>query len=220
MIITVDGPAGSGKSTVARELAKALSIAYLDSGATYRAVTYHAISQGIDLQDEAALAALAKRIDLELIPQADGVGVLVSGRDVSRQIRAPEITTQTRYAASAPRVRAVLVKLQRKIGNRMGSFVSEGRDQGSVVFPDADVKFYLDASPQVRARRRSDELRATGRPADRRKILQAIMDRDRRDRSREVGPLVKPDGAVMIDTSEMTVAQVTEAMVQVIQERT
>jgi len=219
MVITIDGPAGVGKSTASRGLAAALGIAYLDTGATYRAVTYQAMELRIDLGDEAALADVAREIDIELPGGSDGAAVLISGKDVSSEIRTPQITARTRHAAGSPLVRGLLVELQRKIGRRLGSFVTEGRDQGSVVFPDADVKFYLDASPQVRARRRTDELHAAGAEADYDRILAAIIDRDRRDASREVGPLVKPDGAIVIDTSEMDIAEVTDALVSAVGER-
>jgi len=220
MIITIDGPAGVGKSTASRRLAEALGIAYLDTGATYRAATYQAMELGVDLNDEAALADVAQKIDLKLISGDEGTTVLISGKDVTGEIRTPEITAETRHAAASPVVRGVLVELQRRLGRQLGSFVAEGRDQGSAVFPDADVKFYLDASPEVRARRRTDELHAAGTEADYQQILDAIIERDRRDSSREVGPLVKPDGAIVIDTSEMNIAEVIEALLGAVKERT
>ena len=219
MVITIDGPAGSGKSTASRKLAGALGIAYLDTGATYRGVAYHALELGVDLEDEAALADVARQIDLELLPHDDGVRVLISGRDVSDRIRTPQVTSLTRHTAGSALVRGVLVELQQQIGRELGSFVTEGRDQGSVVFPEADVKFYLDASPEVRARRRTDELQAVGANADYEQIRQSIIDRDQRDIARRVGPLVRPEGAVVIDTSDMDINQVTEAMVQAVEER-
>ena len=220
MVITIDGPAGSGKSTASRKLAAALGCAYLDTGATYRGVAYHALELGVNLEDEAALADVARRIDLELLPHDDGVRVLISGRDVSARIRTPQVTTLTRHTAGSAMVRGVLVELQRRIGREMGSFVSEGRDQGSVVFPDADVKFYLDASPEVRARRRTDELQDLGVNADYEQIRQSIIERDRRDIARRVGPLVRPEGAIVMDTSDMDINQVTEAMLRAVEERT
>jgi len=191
MIITIDGPAGSGKSTAAKELAKALGLAYLDTGAMYRAVTLAALRENVDLQDADALTALAERVDLRLERRGDGA----------------------HYVARAAGVRRVLVSMQRRLGAELaataGGVVAEGRDQGSVVFPDADVKFYLDAAPEVRARRRFEEMRADGQQVTYRAVLEALVQRDGRDRNRAVAPLVKPDGAVELDTSEMTVEDVT-----------
>jgi len=220
MIITIDGPAGVGKSTASRRLAEALGIACLDTGATYRAATYRAMELGIDLSDEHALADVARKCDLEIACGIDGTTVLISGRDVSGAIRTPQVTAETRHAAGSPLVRGVLVELQRKLGRQLGSFVAEGRDQGSAVFPDADIKFYLDASPEVRARRRTDELLAAGGQADYDEILEAIIERDRSDRSREVAPLIKPDAAIVIDTSGMNLSEVTEALVSAVRDRT
>ena len=217
MIITIDGPAGSGKSTAARLLAKTLGIAYLDTGATYRALTLAAMQQGLDLTNEAALAELAGRLDLHMAPAETGTVMVLDGRDVSAEIRSVEVTDKAHYAADSPAVRAVLVALQRRIGEelarRSGGVVAEGRDQGTVVFPDADVKFYLDASPEVRARRRYEELAARGEDVSLQQVLEAIRRRDRRDRSRSAGPLAKPPGAIEIDTSEMTVEQMVGELV-------
>jgi len=223
MIITIDGPAGSGKSTAAKELAKALGLAYLDTGAMYRAVTLAALRENVDLQDADALTALAERVDLRLERRGDGGGagqgaggeilVRLNGRDVTREIRSAEVTDHAHYVARAAGVRRVLVSMQRRLGAELaataGGVVAEGRDQGSVVFPDADVKFYLDAAPEVRARRRFEEMRADGQQVTYRAVLEALVQRDGRDRNRAVAPLVKPDGAVELDTSEMTVEDVT-----------
>lgn len=211
MIITIDGPAGSGKSTAARNLAKALGIAYLDTGATYRALTLKALREGIDMADESALAELARQTDLKLIPEAEGVRVLMDGHDVSREIRSSQVSNNSHHAARLPEVREVLVGLQRRIGAELGNFVSEGRDQGSVVFPDADVKFYLNASADVRARRRCADLETNGEKADFEQVRKAILARDHRDRTRAVAPLIKPEGAIEINTDENTMAQ-TAAM--------
>jgi len=214
MIITIDGPAGSGKSTAARELAKALGIAYLDTGATYRAVTLAALRLHMDMTNEQALADLAARIDLKLTPAPTGVHVLLDGQDVSRDIRSAEVSDRSYYVARSGVVRAVLVELQRRLGAALGSFVTEGRDQGSVVFPHADVKFYVDASPEVRARRRMEELQAAGEHAVYEDVLAAIIQRDGRDRNRAVAPLIKPAGAIEINTSDTTIGQVTTQMLQ------
>jgi cytidylate kinase len=214
MIITIDGPAGCGKSTAARELAKALGIAHLDTGATYRAVTLLALRQGIDLTDAAALAELARGMDIRMVSTGGRIGVVLDGQDVTDEIRTEAVSANSRYAATSAAVREVLVELQRRLGRQLGSFVTEGRDQGSVVFPEADLKFYLDARPAERARRRCEELRSHGQQADYDAVLAAIEDRDRRDRGRAVGPLRVPGGATVIDTSDMDIAQVTERMLQ------
>jgi len=212
MIITIDGPAGCGKSTAARELAKALGIAHLDTGATYRAVTLLGLRRGVDLTDEAALAELARGMDIRMVPAAGRVCVLLAGQDVTDEIRTEAVTANTRHAAASEAVREALVELQRRLGRRLGSFVAEGRDQGSVVFPEADVKFYLDARPTERARRRCEELESHGQQADYDAVLEAIIRRDRLDSSRAVGPLTVPDGATVIDTSDMEIEQVTQKL--------
>jgi len=213
MIITIDGPAGSGKSTAARELAKALGVAFLDTGATYRAATLLALRRGTDLQDSAALAAMARRARIEIIPDDAGCRVMLDGQDVTAEVRSVAVTENAHYLADSPPVREVLVELQRRLGRRLGSFVAEGRDQGSVVFPQADVKFYLTASPAVRARRRWLELHAAGQDAPEDQVLGDILQRDRRDSSRPVAPLVKPPDAIEIDSSDMDIAQVTAALI-------
>ena len=212
MIITIDGPAGSGKSTVARALAKDLGIAYLDTGAMYRAVTLAALRLGMDLADQDALAALAARLELTLEDRQGRLTVRLGGEDVSAAIRAAEVTENAHFAADAPPVRTVLVAMQRRIGLELdrtsGGVVTEGRDQGSVVFPDAACKFYLDADGPTRARRRYDEMRAAGQDVELAQLEKNLAQRDTRDQVRAVGPLVKPDGAVEIDTTAMTVEQV------------
>ena len=212
MIITIDGPAGSGKSTSARELAKALGIAHLDTGATYRAVTLLAMRRGANLADEAALAELARGMDIRMTSTADRVAVLLDGEDVTDEIRTEAVTANSRYAAASAAVREVLVELQRRLGRQLGSFVTEGRDQGSVAFPAADVKFYLDAHPAERARRRCEELQSHGQQANHDAVLEAILQRDRQDRARAVGPLTVPDGATIIDTSDTEIQQVTRKL--------
>lgn len=216
MIITIDGPAGSGKSTAARELAGSLHIAYLDTGAMYRAVTLAALRSHADLHDGEALATIARTMSLQMQGHGHALSVTLDGRDVSAEIRLGEVSENAHYVARAPAVRAVLVQMQRQIGRQLeqqsGGVVTEGRDQGSVVFPHAQFKFYLDASAQVRAQRRYDELKAAGQPADLAGILESIVLRDGRDRSRSVAPLVRPDGAVEIDTSRLSIEQVIERM--------
>jgi cytidylate kinase len=207
MIITIDGPAGSGKSTAARRLARRLGMAYLDTGATYRAMALKALREGLDLSDEAALAAAAREADIRLSPESDGIRVWLDGSEVTRDIRSEEVSEASSALARSPEVREVLVDLQRRIGRELGDFVAEGRDQGSVVFPEADVKFYVTASAEVRAQRRQQELTEAGEPARYEDVLAGIRRRDEGDRRRDVAPLVRPAGAIEVDTSGNTIEQ-------------
>jgi cytidylate kinase len=191
-----------------------LGIAFLDTGATYRAVTLAGMRRGIDLADEAALAQVARTIDLRMSADPQGLRVTLDGQDVTREIRTAAVTDNSRFAARAPRVREVLVDLQRRLGQDLGSFVTEGRDQGTVVFPHAEAKFYLDASPEIRARRRLADLQAAGDRLSYEEVLAAINDRDQRDRGRSVAPLMRPADAVCIDTSNMTFDEVTQTMLR------
>lgn len=212
MIITIDGPAGSGKSTAARRLALVLGIAYLDTGATYRAVTLRGMQNDVPLHDEQALTECARAMRLQMTPCPDGLIVEMDGQDVSKAIRTETVSRQVRHAANAPAVREVLVALQRTLGQSLGSFVTEGRDQGSAVFPDADFKFYLDADPAQRAQRRFVELTARGEAAELTDILEAILARDASDTGREVGPLQVPDDAIVIDTTKLSIDDVVETI--------
>jgi len=219
MIITIDGPAGSGKSTAARGLAAALGIAYLDTGATYRAVTLAALRRGVDMEDPKALAEVARDVDLQMIPKPDALCVLMNGQDVTRDIRSAQVSDNTHFVARCAEVRNVLVELQRRIGRDLGDFVAEGRDQGSVVFPGADIKFFLVASPEVRARRRCEQMLADGQEVQYEQVLRAIVRRDGRDEGRQVAPLVKPDGAVEIDTSGNTIEQTCACLLAAVEAR-
>lgn len=211
-VVTIDGPAGSGKSTVARALARRLGWAYLDTGAMYRAVTLLALRDGVDLNDPEALAVCARQADLQLDYDDQGLQVRLNGRDVSGEIRSPEVTDSSHAIAASPGVRGVLVDLQRRIAGDLGAVVAEGRDQGSVVFPDADVKFFLTGDPVVRARRRLAEMRERGQQAQYQEVYDSIVARDLRDATRDVAPLVKPVGAVAVDTTAMTIEQVVAAL--------
>ncbi len=220
MIITIDGPAGSGKSTAARRLANELGLAYLDTGATYRAATLKALREGVELTDESALASLVRQADIRLTPLPDGVRVSLDGQDVSREIRSPEVSDNAHYLARSSRVREVLVELQRRLGRELGSFVTEGRDQGSVVFPEADFKFYLDATAEVRALRRYHEMMEDGQDANYLSTLQGIIERDGRDRTRAVAPLICPDDAYALDTSEMSIEEVVRELRRLVEQTT
>jgi len=214
MIVTIDGPAGSGKSTVARQLAARLGLPHLDTGATYRAATLCAVQAGVDLADTDALVRCTAAAEIRLEPTPDGNRVYLDGCEVTADIRGSDVTDAVRFLANSPPVRQILVDLQRRIGQSLGAFVTEGRDQGSAVFPDADIKFFLTAGADVRAHRRLTELQADGEDVAFEQVRQAIIDRDHSDRSRAVGPLVKPRGAIEIDTSEMDARQVVNALVR------
>jgi cytidylate kinase len=205
MIVTIDGTVGSGKSTAAGGLARRLGAVHLDTGAMYRAVTLKALLAGTDLEDEAALARLAAETQIDL-DVADGrQRVLLDGRDVTGDIRQERVSAHSHYVARARGVRGVLVEQQRAFAVRAGNVVAEGRDQGTVVFPKADVKFYLDADPQVRARRRQMELEARGEYRSFRQVLEDVLARDRRDSTREASPLKAAADAVRVDTSDLSI---------------
>ncbi len=211
MIITIDGPAGVGKSTSARGLAKALGIAFLETGATYRAATLKALREGVDLTDANAVAATVRAADIHLVV-GEAMQVLLDGQDVTDQLHSSDVSNNAHFIANAPACREVLVDLQRRIGAELGEFVTEGRDQGTVVFPDADVKFFFCADPAVRAERRCADLRAAGETADPAGVQADIETRDRRDRERPVAPLVRPAGAIEIDTTNNSIDDVLAEM--------
>ena len=213
LLITIDGPAGAGKSTLAKRLAAKLGYLYLDTGAMYRSVALAAKRKGLSFEDEEALSRLAQNLDLEFKPSPNGMRVLLEGEDVSSAIRTPEIDKLSSIVARVPGVRKALSVRQRELGRR-GGVVAEGRDMGSVVFPDADLKFFLTASPEVRAERRLQQLKNRGVFADYEKILQEILERDRRDQERKIAPLVVPEGAIVIDTSELTPEGVLEILLE------
>lgn len=212
MIITIDGPAGSGKSTAARKLAARLHVPYLDTGAMYRVVTLAALEDGTNLQDEEALAALAATAPYELDCKPSHVRVTLRGQDVTEEIRSMHVNEHTRYIAGSPGVRRILVERQRDIGRRLGSLVTEGRDQGSVAFPYADFKFFMDADIQKRAERRYHELLADGEEVTLDEVVANLTQRDRTDSQRKVAPLIEPPGAIHIDTSHLSLHQVLDLM--------
>lgn len=207
-VIAIDGPAGAGKSTVARALAARLGLEYLDTGAMYRAVTFAAMHRGIDPADVDQVAELAAEISLEVGER----GVLVDGVDATTEIRSHEVTAAVSAVAANSSVRAELVDRQRRWANQRGGGVLEGRDIGSVVFPDAELKLYLTASPRVRAERRVAE---AGGDVD--EIEAAIVRRDRHDSSRADSPLVEADGSIVVDTTGLSIEQVLEQIEEILE---
>ncbi len=215
MIITIDGPAGVGKSSVAREVARRLGFQYLDTGAMYRAVTWLALQNGVDPADAEAVERLAREMDYS----TDGERVLVNGQDVTSRIRDPEVTRAVSTVADHPGVREHLVRLQREIASR-GDYVCEGRDQGSVVFPDAELKIFLTASPEERAKRRWLQLLDSGISATYEQILQEQIERDQRDASRPVGALRKAPDAIEVVTDGKSFDEVVDELVQLARQTT
>jgi cytidylate kinase len=218
MIIAIDGPAGSGKSTVARGLARRLGVTYLDSGALYRAVTLAALERGLDLDDGAALGRLAEGLDIYLREREhDNVRVLLDGRDVSEEIRTPAVTGASSTVAAHQELRRALLRKQRELISS-GDWVVEGRDIGTVVAPDAAIKVFLTADPAERARRRAAELRRRGIEADADDVHRAIEQRDRLDSTRSAAPLRRADDAVEIDTTGLDAEQVIERVAALAQQ--
>lgn len=214
MVITIDGPAASGKGTAARGLAARLGFEYLDTGAMYRAVAYAARQRGVSWSDAAALQRLLAQIQLEVSPPR----ILVDGRDVTEELRSPEISQGSSEVAAMPAVRAFLVDLQRRFAQGR-HLVTEGRDQGTVVFPDADVKFFLTADLRTRAERRWRELQQRGLHTAYEAVLTELSERDRRDSTRHDSPLRQPVDAVLIDSTSLSPEQVVGEMERIVRDR-
>lgn len=210
MIIAIDGPAGAGKSTISKRIANELQFQYVDTGAMYRAITLLFLEKGISPQ-EAALSAESLCESMEM----DGQRIVVNGRDVSREIRSLEVNQAVSAYAVIPKIRLFLVSLQRKLGEGQ-DIVVDGRDIGTYVFPNAEVKIFLTASVDVRAKRRYDEMRAKGEAVDWESIVENIRERDRIDSEREMAPLKKADDAIEVDTSNLTIQQVVEHILKLI----
>jgi cytidylate kinase len=213
MIIAIDGPAGAGKSTVTRKLAAQLGFKFLDTGAMYRAVTLVALENGIPLDDNEQLAKIAMTIELSF----DGDTVLVDGQDKSKEIRTPEVTRKIKSVADAVEVREHLVALQRRIA-ATGDFVSEGRDQGTVAFPNADCKIFLTASTRFRAIRRALQLKEAGKNVTVEEVISDMNARDYSDENRKVGRLMKADDAIEVNTDNKTINDVVDELEQIVKD--
>ncbi|MFH2055734.1 MAG: (d)CMP kinase [bacterium] len=213
LVITIDGPAGSGKSTTARKVAERLGLFYLDTGAMYRAIALKAVRLGYDPDSEGSIGTLAERTNLEFVHLEGKQRLMMDGEDVTDLIRTPDVTAAASAMSAIPRVREVLVERQRELG-RIGKVVAEGRDTGSVVFPEADVKIYLIADSQVRAERRHLDMENMGLESTTVEQLEQIALRDDADSTRKISPLVKPEGAIEIDTTGLSIEEQVEKVVE------
>ncbi len=214
-IVAIDGPVGVGKSTVARTLAERLNFLYIDTGAMYRAVTWKAMQKGLDLSDTESIAQLAQDTRLHFERHDDGLHILCDQKDVSEEIRLPEVSVNTAPVADNPAVRKRLVALQQEMGCQ-GNIVMEGRDIGTVVFPDAEIKIYLDADPKIRAERRFRELLAKGKQVTLEQTYQELLERDRRDSERPVGALKSTPESIVVDTTNLSQTEVVETLIQIV----
>jgi len=212
-VVTIDGPAAAGKSTAARELARRLGFTLVDTGALYRALAWAVEEAGVAADDVPAVGKVLEKTTVDL----EGGRVIVNGRDIGAQLRTPELGMLTSKLTRLQVVRDKLTPLQRRLA-RAGGVVLEGRDTGSVVCPEAEVKFYLDADLDERARRRSEELAATGLPADYETVKAEVTQRDRQDMERELAPLVRPEGALVLDSTALSPEAVVERMLDVVEQ--
>ena len=218
MIIAIDGPSGAGKSTLAKRLAKTLGYTYVDTGAMYRALALKVLRRGVDLADDARMAQLVQSTEIDLREIDGKLVVLLDGYDVATEIRTPEVSQMASKVSALKSVRARLLDFQRAMGQR-GSVVAEGRDIGTVIFPQAEVKIFLDASTHERARRRYEELRAAGRSVDFDETLRELAERDKRDSERELAPLSQAEDAVLIDTSKFDAERVAALVLNLVQKK-
>jgi cytidylate kinase len=219
LVVTIDGPAGSGKSTAARLLANKLGASFLDTGAMYRAVTLAAMHKRVDMSEEAELIKVLDDTDFRFESQEGRMVVFVDGEDVTELIRRPEVTEHAKFPSSSEKVRDRLVKMQRDFAQKQQRIVTEGRDQGTVAFADADVKFFLTANVDERARRRQAELLRKGINKSIKQIRKAIEKRDKSDENRTVGPLKPAEDAIVVDTTYMDVDEVVEELLEIVKKR-
>lgn len=221
MIIAIDGPAGSGKSTIARLAARALGFGYVDTGAMYRTVTLAALRRGINPENGGKLSRLADKVTIEFRPGKNGLlHIMLDGQDVTAEVRMPDVNANVSVASSHPGVREALVRHQRNLaaGSKTGVVV-EGRDVGTVVFPSAGLKIYLDASVEERAKRRQKDMDAAGVAVSVEELVKLLKNRDRLDSTREESPLAKADDAIIIDTTKMTVDEAVGLVTSLVRER-
>ena len=214
-IVAIDGPAGSGKGTIAKEVAQALGFIHVDTGAMFRCVTLHVIQQGIAIEQQGKIEAILNKIDIDLKENGE---VFLNGEEVSKKIREDDVTRLVSPVSVIPAVRKTLLEKQRQIAQQK-NVVMEGRDIGTIVFPHADVKIYLDASPEVRARRRVKQNEEKGMITPYEETLKNIMDRDKRDATRKIAPLKQAEDAIYIDSSNMIVAEVVQKIVNIIKQK-
>lgn len=209
IVITVDGPSGAGKGTLCHALAETLDFDFLDSGAIYRILALAALKKGIDFADEAQLAELGRQLDVKFVPQNSEINVILDGENVGDQIRTAQAGQNASKIAIFPKVREALLQRQRDFASARG-LVADGRDMGTIVFPDAQIKFFLDASAEERTKRRVKQLQEKGFSANFDEILAEIKERDFRDRNREVAPLVPAADAMLLDSTDLSIEQVIE----------
>jgi cytidylate kinase len=217
-VVAIDGPAGAGKSTVSRRLADRLGYTFLDTGALYRSVAFLAHRQGVSSADEAGIAEIAQTLAVRFDPQPGMIRVWANGEDVSSAIRRPEVSQLASKVSAYPHVRSALLEAQRRVAAK-DSVVAEGRDIGTVVFPAAQAKFFLTASQETRARRRTLELEAEGKGARFEEVLAAIQERDERDSGREAAPLRQAEDALLVDSSARSIEEVIAFMYNTVRER-
>jgi CMP/dCMP kinase len=219
MIITIDGPSGAGKSTLGRLLARELNLLYIDTGAMYRAAALAVIESGVSTTDSEAVTKVVTQADINLEGDPDSLQVMLDGRDVSQRIRTEEVSHSASVISTIPEVRRSLVNRQRELGKRAGGVVLDGRDIGTIVFPQADIKFFLTAAPEQRAQRRYEEDRLKERDATFEETLADINTRDHRDSTRDDSPLAIADDAIVIDSTEFSIEEVFEQMMKAVRER-